>query len=274
MSVRLQSGVLFAVLAALTSACTFPRTAAPNSSNSRPSDLPLSGTSWVLESATNSPSAAQPAQPAPAATNGQQAAVSPGVALAPMQASWMLPDRGQRPTLAFSADRNAASGSTGCNRYFGDFEAGSNDLSFGGLATTRMMCFNDLAVQELAYLDALSKVDGYSNTGTSLTLTTSDGRRLSYSPLKTPAPGAVQASYRYLCDDGLRFIASFDPASESATLQLPDGTSATLKQEPAGSGAAYASQRYRLHTKGNEALLNTLSDGSSRHCVAPPSQQG
>src|SRR5262245_50860873 len=258
MSVRLQSGVLFAALAALTSACTFPPSTVSNSSSVRSSPLPLNGTSWVLESATNSPSSDQPAQPAPAAS-GQQAAVTPGVAPAPMQASWVLPGRGQRPTLAFSADRNAASGSTGCNRYFGDFEADSNDLSFGGLATTRMMCFNDLAVQELAYLDALTKVDGYSNTGMRLTIITSDAWQLSYSPLKPTGPVTSQAIYRYVCDDGLRFTASFDPASESATVRLPDGASDTLKQEPAGSGAAYSSQRYRLHTKGNEAMLNTLS---------------
>ena len=275
MSVRYGSVIGLAALAALASGCVpaFPPPASQYEAPPPPS--PLAGTAWILDSATNSPTAVQPAQPAPTVTTGttQQAAVTPAPAPGPIQAGWLLPDRGSRPTISFSADRNAASGSTGCNRYFGNFSAGANDLWFGGMATTKMMCFDTLAVQEIGYLDALSKVNGYVNSGTSLTLTTSDGRQLTYSPLSTKV-GAQPGSYKYVCDDGLYFTANFDPPTQSAALQLSDGASDSLKQEASGAAVSYASQRYRLNAKGNEALLTTLYDGGTHHCVAPLSPQG
>jgi len=232
---------------------------------------PLSGTSWVLESGTN---VVAPAQPAPAATTAAaQPSVAPAPAPAPIKADWLLPDRGSRPTLSFSADRNAASGSSGCNHYFGDFSVGPSNLWFGGMATTKMMCFDTLAAQEIAYLDALSKVNGYLNNGTSLTLSTTDGRQLTFTPLSASV-GAQAARYRYVCDDGLYFTADFDPASQSAAIQISTGATDTLKQEATGAATSYSSQRYRLHATGNEALLDTLDDGASHHCVAPLSPQG
>jgi heat shock protein HslJ len=119
--------------------------------------------------------------------------VTPAGPPAPIQANWLLPDRGSHPTLTFSAERNAISGSTGCNQYFGEFSASQDRLSLGGLATTMMMCFEDLAVQEITYMDALSKVTGYANNGTSLTLTTNDGRQLVFTPL-SPAVAAQAAN--------------------------------------------------------------------------------
>jgi heat shock protein HslJ len=255
-----------AALAALLGGC-FP--AVPPAGPDAPPPSPLSGTSWVLETGTNAPAAAQPA-PAAGATGGT---VTQTATPAPIQAGWLLPDRGSRPTLSFSADRNAASGSTGCNRYFGNFSAGPNNLWFGGLATTKMMCFDTLAVQEIAYLDALSKVTGYVNNGTSLTLSTNDGRHLMFTPLSVSV-GTQAATYRYVCDDGLYFSANFDPGTQSAAIQLSTGDTDTLTQQPAGSGTLYTSQRHRLHAKGNEALLNTLYDGVTHRCVAPLSPQG
>jgi membrane-bound inhibitor of C-type lysozyme len=128
-------------------------------------------------------------------------------------------------------------------------------------------------VQEIAYLDALANVAGYVNNGTSLTLTTGDGRQLVFTPLSVSV-GAQAATYRYVCDDGLYFTASYDPGAQSATIQVSTGDSDTLRQEQAGPGALYTSQRHRLHAKGNEALLNTLHDGLTHHCVAPLSPQG
>ena len=74
---------------------------------------------------------------------------------------------------------------------------------------------------------------------------------------------------RYVCDDGLHFTATFDQAAERAAIQLSTGATDSLKQEVAASGALYASQRHRLHTKGNEALLDTLSDGVTHRCAVP-----
>lgn len=265
MSVRFRTVMSLAAVAALVAGC-FP--AFPPAGPDAPPPSPLSGTSWVLDSGTNTLSAVEPA----AATSASGAVVQSG-SPAPLQASWLLPERGKRPTLTFSADRNAASGSTGCNTYFGNFSIGPNSLWFGGFATTKMMCFDSLAVQEISYLDALSKVSSYLNNGTSLTLSTNDGRQLVFTPLSITI-GTQAATYRYVCDDGLYFTANYDPGTQGAGIQLSTGDSDTLRQEPAGSGTLYTSQRHRLHAKGNEALLDTLSDGMTHRCVAPLSPQG
>ncbi len=175
--------------------------------------------------------------------------------------------------MSFSADRDSVSGSTGCNSYFGNLADGPGSLWFGPLTTTKMMCFDALAVQEIAYLDALARVSGYLNNGTSLTLSTTDGRQLTFTPLSTSV-GVQAASYRYVCDDGLYFTANFDPATQSAAIQVSTGATDTLRQELTGAAASYSSPRHRLHAKGNEALLDTLYDGVTHHCVAPLSPQG
>lgn len=232
----------------------------------------LTGTAWVLDSASPIPAAPQPAaEEGPAYPEVPGAKIEPATPSAPTP--WLLPGHGSRPTLRFSADRSAASGSTGCNSYFGDVFEGPNSLTFGPLATTKMMCFDVLAVQEIQYLDILAHVRGYQNSGTQLVLTTNDGRQLVFLPLTNPV-GARAATYNYVCDDGLYFSAAYDPNAGTATLKLSTGATDTLRQEAAGSGAAYASQRHRLHGKGNEALLVTLYDGVQHRCKAPLAPEG
>lgn len=230
----------------------------------------LTGTTWVLESGTPIPTAAPADQPAPAQGTVQTA---PAAAVQPAATPWLLPDRGSRPTLRFSADQGSVSGATGCNTYFGNAYASGNTLSFGALATTKMMCFDALAVQEIQYLDLLSKVRGYQNSGSQLVLSTSDGRQLVYTPLVNPV-GARAQTYNYVCDDGLYFSAAYDPNAGTATLKLSTGATDTLTQEPAGSGTAYASPRHSLRGKGNEALLTTLYDGVQHRCKAPLAPEG
>ncbi|MGH6894588.1 MAG: META domain-containing protein [Dongiaceae bacterium] len=234
--------------------------------------LQLNGSAWVLESATSAPAPAQPAPPA-TTTATESAQVTPAPAPAPISAAWLLPDRGARPTLTFSSDRNSASGAAGCNRYFRTFSAGSNQLWSGNVLTTKMMCFDTLAVQEIQYLGALAKVQAYQNDGATLTLSTSDGRRLTYSPFSNPV-GARAAIYNDVCNDGLYFSASFDPPARTAALQVSTGATDTWTQETSGSGVSYGSARPRLHAKGNDALLDTLYDGVTHHRVAPLAPQG
>lgn len=229
----------------------------------------LTGTSWVLESGTPI-AAAAPVQTAPAQGTIQ---TTPAVAPAPAATPWLLSDRGSRPTLRFSADQSSVSGATGCNSYFGNVYVGGNSLSFGALATTKMMCFDALAVQEIQYLDLLSKVRSYASDGNHLTLTTSDGRQLVYSPL-VPAVGASAATYNYVCDDGLYFSANYDTGAGTAAIKLSTGATDTLAQQTSGSGIAYGSQRHSLRAKGNEATLTTLYDGMTHRCTAPLSPEG
>lgn len=267
MNSRFASMAALAGMAAVLAACV---PAYPQYPASYSPVADLTGTSWVLESGTPIPAAAPAAQPAPAQGTVQTAPVA---APAPAATSWLLPDRGSRPTLRFSADQSSVSGATGCNTYFGSVYSGGNALSFGAPATTKMMCFDSLAVQEIQYLDMLSKVRSYQNDGTRLTLTTSDGRQLVYSPLNMQVGGRAE-TYNYVCDDGLYFSAAYDPAAGTAAIKVSTGATDTLIQEVAGSGASYASQRHRLRTKGNEAVLETLYDGAQHRCNAPLSPQG
>lgn len=83
-----------------------------------------------------------------------------------------------------------------------------------------------------------------------------------------PPAGPPATTYQYVCEDGLTFTARFDPTTDSAFIQLSNTANDVLIHEVSASGALYASQQHRLHAKGNEALLDTLYDGMTHHCVA------
>jgi membrane-bound inhibitor of C-type lysozyme len=136
-----------------------------------------------------------------------------------------------------------------------------------------MMCFDSLAVQEIQYLDILSKVNSFSSDGAHLVLRAGDGRQLTYSQLVHQV-GSSTETYNYVCDDGLYFSAAYDPNAGLATIKLSTGATDTLAQQVAGSGVSYASQRHALRGKGNEAVLTTHNDGVSHRCTAPLSPQG
>jgi heat shock protein HslJ len=277
MNSRFASMAAVASMVALVAACgtTYPDyPGAPGSGRQFYAPMgDLTGTSWVLESGTPIP--ASPA-PQPAATpTVQSGTVQATPAPAPVSAPtpWLLPDRGSRPTLRFSADQGSVTGATGCNTYFGTVHGSGNSISFGPLATTKMMCFDVLAVQEIQYLDMLSKVNSFSSNGGHLTLNTSDGRQLVFSQLVHIVGGTAE-TYNYVCDDGLYFSASYDPNAGLATIKLSTGATDTLAQQVAGSGVSYVSQRHSLRAKGNEAMLTTLYDGATHRCTAPLSPQG
>lgn len=75
-------------------------------------------------------------------------------------------------------------------------------------------------------------------------------------------------THRYSCDDGLAFTATYYQAAQTAAIRLSTGANDTLKQEVSASGSLYASERHRLHTRGDEALLDTRDDGVTHRCVA------
>lgn len=64
-----------------------------------------------------------------------------------------------------------ATGSSGCNKLMGAYAlAGSNTLTVGPLASTRMACVPDVATQESALIDAYLNTSGYRIDGESLLL--------------------------------------------------------------------------------------------------------
>jgi uncharacterized lipoprotein YbaY len=77
--------------------------------------------------------------------------------------------------MEFAADSTVA-GTAGCNRFTGAFETGAQTVSFGPLATTRMMCMGEGVVeQEDAFLAALGTVDTWEIRGERAQLRTAGG---------------------------------------------------------------------------------------------------
>lgn len=76
--------------------------------------------------------------------------------------AWLADDIGGRgvvdrvqSTLEF-AEPGRVAGLAGCNRYFGPATLAGNTISFGNLASTRMMCPDALMDQEQRFFQALS----------------------------------------------------------------------------------------------------------------------
>lgn len=69
---------------------------------------------------------------------------------------------------------NRLTGFSGCNRFFGSFEAespieGLGKLKFKGIASTKMACAN-MAIKEQTYFNALNNTAFYKLSGSALTL--------------------------------------------------------------------------------------------------------
>ena len=92
--------------------------------------------------------------------------------------NWVLSELNGTPVQTSNTDKDASvkfsladmrvSGTGGCNRFNGSFTAKGKDLSFGPLATTKMMC-PDIKFED-AFYNALGKVKEYEITGNELLL--------------------------------------------------------------------------------------------------------
>jgi heat shock protein HslJ len=97
-----------------------------------------------------------------------------------------LPD--SEITAEFAGDApsgdGAVSGSSGCNSYTGPYastsEDGQNTIQIGPLASTRMMCEQELMEQEGLYLSALESATEYTIEGFSLSISYPGGTLLFY----------------------------------------------------------------------------------------------
>jgi len=84
---------------------------------------------------------------------------------------------GSQVTMAL-ADDGSVSGSAGCNTYSGTYSLDGDALSFGPLASTKMVCAEDVMAQEAAFIDAMSRVSSSEIEGTGLTLLDASGAPL------------------------------------------------------------------------------------------------
>ncbi|WP_111893351.1 META domain-containing protein [Acinetobacter sp. MB5] len=65
------------------------------------------------------------------------------------------------PYLRFDAANKQVSGSDGCNRIFGSYQIQGNTLHLSPLASTKMMCIDDMQISDQFHL-ALAKVESFS----------------------------------------------------------------------------------------------------------------
>ena len=86
---------------------------------------------------------------------------------------------GTEVTATFDTSGSTIAGSAGCNTYSGTYAVGEDGaMSFSALATTRMMCAEDVMAQETAFLAAIEQVASYEIEGTQLRLLDDSGAML------------------------------------------------------------------------------------------------
>ena len=114
-----------------------------------PAPLPLTGTTWVLESISTG--------------SGGISSVLAGTTV----------------DATFSED-GKVTGSAGCNRYFADYTLSGTSLRFGPVGATKMFCGDPagLMQQEQTYLSRLGSVESYRIQGSQLVLTDGSGSQL------------------------------------------------------------------------------------------------
>jgi len=108
---------------------------------------------------------------------------------------WVLHSYGQsgneKPVLAgteiiaeFDGAAGQVSGSAGCNKYFGDYEASGVRLSISNLGWTEMACAEPVMSQEQQYLTALQASESYEMQYGRLRIFCSGGQVLTFAARK------------------------------------------------------------------------------------------
>ena len=80
--------------------------------------------------------------------------------------------------IMLKPEGNRVAGSGGCNRIMGGYELKGKDISFTGMASTRMACVGSLMETESAFLKALEATRGWKIVGEKLTLVDGGGKAL------------------------------------------------------------------------------------------------
>lgn len=81
----------------------------------------------------------------------------------------------REPHLIFSAQGDRVTGSGGCNRLSGSYEARGASLRFAGIASTRMACARGMET-ESSFLQSLGQVRSWMISGQELQLMSEDGK--------------------------------------------------------------------------------------------------
>lgn len=130
----------------------------------------------------------------------------------------------------FTAADSTVSGSAGCNRYSGPYQASGSQLTFGALRTTQMACDDATNVLERVYLASLAAARTYTATAESLTIYDGDGRSiLVYAVAK---PGELT---------GVTWHATGINNGQGGVVSIAAGTDPTAVFDPAGTVSGDAS---------------------------------
>lgn len=81
-----------------------------------------------------------------------------------------IPATAREAYIEFDSAKNAAAGSSGCNRMMGKYTLEGAQLKLGAMAGTRMACPPEVMQFERAFLQALQDTDQFRMEGDQLTL--------------------------------------------------------------------------------------------------------
>lgn len=93
--------------------------------------------------------------------------------------SWVLvsdvPEGAKAPSLTLQSDGHKVAGSTGCNRFFGQYTLEGQALQFGAMGSTKMACVEPSAMDlEKRFLETLTRTRTYGISGDILELRDGD----------------------------------------------------------------------------------------------------
>lgn len=92
------------------------------------------------------------------------------------------PAQARQASVEF-APEDRISGSGGCNRFFGVYEAADGAIDVRALGRTEMACESPLMTQENAILAVLESAERYDRQGDRLVITAEDGRNIVLAPV-------------------------------------------------------------------------------------------
>jgi len=179
------------------------------------------------------------------------------------------------PTISFAAE-GRMSGTSGCNRYFGQWSVAESALKLKPAGSTMMACPDEFMAKEGALLGALDSIFlvTQSEAGNLLLTSVETDIRLELAPLEAepevrepePMDLASKLSYSFDCNDigpvSMRFV-----GPDTVELMV-SGDTLTLQSIRSASGARYSGGDTEFWTKGDSA---TLSQGDRRfQCAVVP----
>ena len=91
-------------------------------------------------------------------------------------------------SLEYDPEKGQLTGSSGCNRYFGDVVVDGDQLTFstGPMGMTRMACSDPIMKQEAAFIELLGRVSRFAIQDGTLFLFTDNDEVLTFSPGESP----------------------------------------------------------------------------------------